>query len=137
MPLCATHPIGCLFDSLFHISRCRPRPGSLLSLPYRNHLTRKSYYEEMYDTIIDPIIANLSKTSSRAHGSAPPVIVRYMESIMEPIAETNCSYWGTYLYGYIGHPPTIQHLNGRKETNTSFFLFTAKDSNEPTKSFKK
>ena len=75
----------------------------------------------MFDRVIDPVIVNISKTTKRAH-NGEPVIVRYMESIMGPIASTNCSYWGTYLYGYIGHPPTIQHLKGRTETNTSYFL---------------
>lgn len=40
--------------------------------------------------------------------------VRYMETIMNPIATKNCSYWGTYLYGKQGQgPPTIVHLDAR------------------------
>ena len=95
----------------------------------------------MFDTIIDPLVfANnnnntnqrntknvTSSTSSTLiegfNNTKPlPSTIRYMETIMEPIAAKNCSYWGTYLYGHIGHPPTIQHLHGRTELNTTTFL---------------
>ena len=100
----------------------------------------------MFDTIIDPLVfannnnnnnnerntknVTSSSTSSTTttliegfnnNNKSLPSNIRYMETIMEPIAAKNCSYWGTYLYGHIGHPPTIQHLHGRTELNTTVF----------------
>lgn len=66
----------------------------------RNHLTRKTYYDEMFTT------ANIDWDG-----------IRYMEKKMVPLGYTNCSYWGTYLYGKIGDGPMTIHLNGRLETN--------------------
>jgi len=64
-----------------------------------NHLTRKSYYEEMFETI-----DGWDK-------------VKFMETIMNPLGEQNCSHWGTYLYGKRGEGrPTIVHLDGRRRS---------------------
>lgn len=42
--------------------------------------------------------------------------VRYMEAKMKVLGIANCSYWGTWLYGRVGHDPMIVHLDGRRET---------------------
>eukprot|EP00980_Cylindrotheca_fusiformis_P020916 scaffold7942_cov111-Cylindrotheca_fusiformis.AAC.1 len=62
----------------------------------RNHLTRKSYYEEMF----------------KLPGWEG---IRYMELHMSEFARVNCSYWGSYLYGHRGANPTIFHLDGRRD----------------------
>eukprot|EP00980_Cylindrotheca_fusiformis_P006806 scaffold1426_cov83-Cylindrotheca_fusiformis.AAC.8 len=62
----------------------------------RNHLTRKSYYEEMF----------------KLPGWEG---IRAMEFHMSKFAKENCSYWGTYMYGNKGDNPTIYHLDGRRD----------------------
>ncbi|KAL3934539.1 MAG: hypothetical protein SGBAC_009766 [Bacillariaceae sp.] len=60
----------------------------------RNHLTRKSYYAEMFQ---------LPGWSG----------VRNMEFHMESFGNQDCKHWGTYLFGKRGGNPTIFHLDGR------------------------
>jgi len=62
----------------------------------RNHLTRKSYYAEMFKL--------------PGWGGA-----RYMENLMEKAGKKDCSYWGTYLFGPRGGNPTIFHMDGRHD----------------------
>eukprot|EP00980_Cylindrotheca_fusiformis_P015105 scaffold4166_cov95-Cylindrotheca_fusiformis.AAC.7 len=62
----------------------------------RNHLTRKSYYEEMF----------------KLPGWEG---IRYMELHMSKFAREDCSHWGTHLYGHRGANPTIFHLDGRRD----------------------
>eukprot|EP00980_Cylindrotheca_fusiformis_P023277 scaffold10313_cov138-Cylindrotheca_fusiformis.AAC.2 len=62
----------------------------------RNHLTRKSYYDEMFQL-------------PGWEG------IRAMEFHMSKFGAENCSYWGTYLYGHKGQYPTIFHLDGRRD----------------------
>eukprot|EP00980_Cylindrotheca_fusiformis_P017668 scaffold5532_cov195-Cylindrotheca_fusiformis.AAC.4 len=61
-----------------------------------NHLTRKSYYEEMF----------------KLPGWEG---IRAMEFHMSKFAKENCSYWGTHMYGHKGENPTIFHLDGRRD----------------------
>lgn len=68
---------------------------SLLCLD-RNHLTRKSYYDEMFQL-------------PGWEG------VRAMEFHMRQYGTKNCSYWGSYLYGARGSKPTIFHMDGRRD----------------------
>jgi hypothetical protein len=63
-----------------------------------NHLTRKSYYEEMFQLFQEKL------------GRNP----RFMEWFMRGAGERNCSHWGTFIYGRQGLPPTIGHLDGRQ-----------------------
>jgi hypothetical protein len=75
---------------------------STLFLPYNsNHFTRKTYYEEMFDTVPGFRDAN------------------FMEVPMMKIASTNCTKWGTWLYGKSGHGPMLEHLDGRHTVNLS------------------
>ena len=62
----------------------------------RNHLTRKSYYDEMFT------LPGWKK-------------YRAMEFLMKDYALKNCSYWGSYLYGKRKDDPTIFHLDGRRD----------------------
>ncbi|KAL3934540.1 MAG: hypothetical protein SGBAC_009767 [Bacillariaceae sp.] len=62
----------------------------------RNHLTRKVYYDEMFQL-------------PGWNG------VRTMEFHMHQFGKKNCSYWGTYLYGARGSNPTIFHMDGRRD----------------------
>jgi hypothetical protein len=66
-----------------------------------NHLTRKSYYEEMFRLFQEKL------------GHNP----RFMEWYMRGAGEKNCSYWGTFYYGRHGLPPTIGHLDGQRKTS--------------------
>lgn len=60
-----------------------------------NHFTTKSYYEEMFSTVEGFRTAN------------------FMEVPMRDAARQNCSRWGTWLYGEVGHGPMLQHLDGK------------------------
>jgi hypothetical protein len=66
-----------------------------------NHLTRKSYYEEMFKLFQEKL------------GQNP----RFMEWYMRGAGEKNCSYWGTFYYGRHGLPPTIGHFDGQRKTS--------------------
>jgi hypothetical protein len=68
-----------------------------------NHLTRKSYYDEMFKLFHDTL----------GPGNNP----RFMEWFMRDVNKQNCTYWGTFYYGKPGLPPTIGHLNGRTQTS--------------------
>jgi hypothetical protein len=64
----------------------------------RNHLTRKSYYEEMFQMFQEKL------------GRNP----RFMEMFMRDAGERNCSHWGPFYYGRHGLPRTIEHLDGHR-----------------------
>jgi hypothetical protein len=66
-----------------------------------NHLTRKSYYEELFKLFQEKL------------GHNP----YFMEWYMRGAGEKNCSYWGTFYYGRHGLPPTIGHLDGQRKTS--------------------
>jgi hypothetical protein len=68
-----------------------------------NHLTRKSYYDEMFKLFHD----------KRGRGNNP----RFMEWYMRAEGERNCTYWGTFYYGKHGLAPTIGHLDGKRTMN--------------------
>jgi hypothetical protein len=63
-----------------------------------NHLTKKSYYDEMFKLFHD----------KRGHNP------RFMEWFMRDAGEHNCSYWGAFYYGKHGLSPTIGHLDGKQ-----------------------
>eukprot|EP00980_Cylindrotheca_fusiformis_P015102 scaffold4166_cov95-Cylindrotheca_fusiformis.AAC.4 len=65
----------------------------------RNHLTRKSYYEEMF----------------KLPGWEG---IQDMEIHMSKFAREDCSSWGSYLYGHKGANPTVFHLHGRRDHTT-------------------
>lgn len=62
-----------------------------------NHLTRKTYYEEMKQFF---------------HTTTLP-----MEWVMLILANANCSWWGPFYYGKKGEEPYVKHLNGRRTQN--------------------
>jgi hypothetical protein len=68
-----------------------------------NHLTRKSYYDEMFKLFHDKL----------GRGNNP----RFMEWFMRAEGERNCTYWGTFYYGKHGLAPTIGHLDGKRTMN--------------------
>jgi hypothetical protein len=64
-----------------------------------NHLTRKSYYEELF------------KLFQERRGYNP----NFMEWQMRGEGWQNCTYWGTFYYGKHGLAPTIGHLDGQRK----------------------
>jgi hypothetical protein len=66
-----------------------------------NHVTRKSYYEEMFQMF------------QQKMGRNPP----FMEWFMRDAGEGNCAHWGPFYYGRHGLPPTIGHLDGQRKAS--------------------
>ena len=64
-----------------------------------NHFTRKSYYDEMINTVPGFTEEN------------------FMEVPMMRVASSDCTKWGTWLYGKPGHGPMLKHLDGKHTIN--------------------
>ena len=71
------------------------------TLRYSNHFTRKSYYDEMASQVPGFTDAN------------------FMEVPMMKISNTDCTKWGTWLYGKPGDGPMLTHLDGKHTVNLS------------------